>query len=36
MDTAGQVGVGGLAGERLDMDLQRNILGHIGHREDVL
>lgn len=36
VDTAGQGGVGGLAGERLDMDLQCNTLGDIGDREDVL
>lgn len=36
VDTAGQGGVGGLAGERLDTNLQCNTLGHIGDGEDVL
>lgn len=36
VDTAGQSGIGGLAGERLDTDLQCNALGDIGDREDVL
>lgn len=35
VDTAGQSGVGRLAGERLDTDLQCNTLGDIGDREDV-
>ena len=36
MDAAGQGGIGGLSGERLDTNLQRNTLGHIGNRENVL
>lgn len=36
VDAAGQGGVGGLAGERLDANLQCNTLGHVGDRKDVL
>lgn len=36
MDAAGQRGVCGLAGQRLDTNLQRNALGHIGDREHML
>ncbi len=36
MDAAGQGGVGGLAGERLDTNLQCNTLRHIGDGENVL
>lgn len=35
MDAAGQGWVGGLAGERLDTNLQRNTLGYIGDWENV-
>lgn len=36
MDTAGQTGVSGLTRERLDPDLQRNTVGHVGDGENVL
>lgn len=36
MDAAGQGGVGGLAGQRLDPNLQCNTLGNIGDGENVL
>lgn len=36
VDAAGQGGVGGLAGERLDTNLQRDTLRHIGDWENVL
>lgn len=36
MDAAGQGGIGGLSGERLDTDLQCNTLGNIGDWEYVL
>lgn len=35
VDAAGQGWVGGLAGERLDTNLQRDTLGYIGHGENV-
>lgn len=36
VDAAGEGGVGGLSGERLDVDLQCNTLGHVGDGENVL
>lgn len=36
VDAASQGGVGGLAWERLDTNLQCNTLGYVGDREDVL
>lgn len=36
VDAAGQSRVGGLAGERLDPNLQRDALGHVGDGENVL
>lgn len=36
MDAAGQGGVGGLAGQRLDANLQCNTLGNIRDGENVL
>lgn len=36
MDATGQGGIGGLAGEGLDVDLQGDALRYVGDRKDVL